>query len=127
MDRGPTSVRKPGVLLLDNDDDFRLALAANLSDDGHVVRQFARPADIQLPFAEAVSMLILDYEIAGEDGFSFADRFHAAHPEVPVVMVTAHWSNFVDREIAARDFMALRRKPVDYDDLARLLPAVLQD
>jgi DNA-binding NtrC family response regulator len=114
------------VLLLDDDDDFRLALAANLSDDGHYVRHFARPADIQLPFSEAVSMLILDYEMAGEDGLSFADRFHAAHPDVPVVMVTAHWSEFLDHEIAARDFIVLRRKPVDYDDLVRLLPP-LQD
>jgi two-component system nitrogen regulation response regulator GlnG len=110
------------VLLLDDDDDFRLALAANLIDDGHRVQHFASSAGIEMPFNESVSMLIVDYEMGGEDGLSFADRFHAAHPDVPVVMVTAHSSEFLDYEIAARHFITLRRKPVDYDDLARLMP-----
>ena len=45
-------------------------------------------------------------------------------PDVPVVMVTAHRSEFLDRSIAARHFITLRRKPLDYEDLARLLPPV---
>jgi DNA-binding NtrC family response regulator len=110
------------VLLLDDDEDFRLALAANLSDDGHRVRHFASPVGIEVPFKESVSMLIVDYEMGGEDGLSFADRFHVAYPDVPVVMVTAYRSEFLDHQIAARPFITFRRKPVDYDDLARLLP-----
>jgi DNA-binding response OmpR family regulator len=111
------------VILLDDDDDFRLALAANLSDDGYSVRHYARPADVPpLLLEEAVTILILDFEMNGEDGLSFADRFHAFHPDVPVVMLTAYWSDFLDREIGARDFIVLRRKPVDYEELARLLP-----
>jgi hypothetical protein len=37
-------------------------------------------------------------------------------------MVTAYRSEFLDHQIAARPFITFRRKPVDYDDLARLLP-----
>src|SRR5262249_11873490 len=97
--------------------------AANLSDDGYLVETFARPADVPpLTSLVGLSMLILDYQMEGEDGLSFADRFHAAHPDVPVVMVTAYWSRFLDAEIDARDFITLRRKPIDYDELARLLP-----
>jgi DNA-binding NtrC family response regulator len=110
--------------LLDDDDDFRAALAANLEDDGYVVQQFARPADVPpLGSLGRPSMLIVDYQMSGEDGLSFADRFHAAHPDVPILMVTAYWNQFVDAEVAARGFIALRRKPIDYDELARLLPA----
>lgn len=112
------------VLLLDDDEDFRLALAATLADDGHVVRHFARPAEVPpLSSLEGLAILILDYQVGGEDGLLFADRFHSAHPDVPVVMVTAYCSDHLDAEVAARDFITLRRKPVDYDDLARLLPA----
>jgi DNA-binding NtrC family response regulator len=111
------------VVLLDDDDDFRSALAANLIDDGYLVAQFARPADLPpLISFQGLTMLILDYQMDGEDGLSFADRFHATHPDVPVVILTAYWSDFLDAAVAARDFITLRRKPVDYDELARLLP-----
>ena len=111
------------VLLLDDDDDFRLALAANLNDDGYRVEHYARAADVPpLTSLEGLTMLILDYQMQGEDGLSFADRFHAAHPDVPVVMATAYWSNYLDAEVAAREFITLRRKPIDYEELARMLP-----
>jgi DNA-binding NtrC family response regulator len=120
----PEAVRRSDmVLLLDDDETFRHALAANLSDDGYRVCEFARPADVPpLPLPEAITMLIVDFEMGGENGLAFADRFHVSHPDVPVVMLTAYWSDYLDREIGARDFITLRRKPVDYDELARLLP-----
>lgn len=112
------------VLLLDDDEDFRRALAANLSDDGIPVRHFGRPSDVPpLDSFDRLAMLILDYQLAGEDGLAFADRFHGSHPGVPVVMVTAYWSDHLEAEVARRGFMRLCRKPVDYEDLARLLPA----
>ncbi|MGH7786123.1 MAG: response regulator [Candidatus Binatia bacterium] len=111
------------VLLIDRDDDFRQALVSSLTDDGHSVRAFGRPADVP-PFAsfEGVTMLVLDYAVDGDDGLALADRFHRVHPDVPVVMVAAYVSRHLEAEAGARDFMTLRRKPVDYEDLARLLP-----
>ena len=111
------------VLLLDSDDDFRSALAANLADDGHAVVHFARPRDVPpLATFEELTLLILDYQLDGEDGLSFADRFHASHPRVPVVMVTTYASDRLEAEVAARTFLTLRHKPVDYEELAQLLP-----
>jgi len=111
------------VILLDDDDDFRNALAANLRDDGYTVSHFSRPRDVPpLTSLESVSMLIVDYQMEGEDGLTFADRFHGTHPTVPVVMVTAYSSHHLDAEVAARPFMSMRRKPVQYEELARLLP-----
>jgi DNA-binding NtrC family response regulator len=111
------------VLLLDQDDDFRTALAANLIDDGYVVQHFARSTDLPpLTSLEGLIMVILDYQLAGESSLSFADRFHVAHPSVPMVMLTTYKSHFLESEVAARAFITLRRKPVDYEELARLLP-----
>jgi DNA-binding response OmpR family regulator len=111
------------VLLLDDDDDFRLALAANLIDDGHRVLHFPTPRHVPpLASLQGLTMLILDYQIQGEDGLSFADRFHDAHPDVPVVMVSAYRSEFLRTATAARGFVTLLTKPVDYEELARMLP-----
>ncbi len=111
------------VLLLDDDDDFRLALAANLTDDGYAVRGFGRPAELpSLGSFEALTLLILDQQLEGESGLAFADRFHVVHPRVPVVMLTAYESDHLRAAVARRDFMTLRRKPVDYEEIARLLP-----
>lgn len=111
------------VLLLDRDDDFRAALAEHLRDDGYAVRAFAHPAALPpLASLERLTMLILDHQLDGETGLAVADRFHATHPSVPVVMVTSYTSTHLAAEAARRDFLILRRKPIDYDELARLLP-----
>ena len=111
------------VLLLDADADFRLALAANLLDDGHGVHHASHPAELPpLHSFEALSLLVLDQQFEGESGLAFADRFHAAQPEVPVVMLTAYESRWLQRETARRPFITLRRKPIDYEEIARLLP-----
>ncbi|MDX2169155.1 MAG: response regulator [Deltaproteobacteria bacterium] len=111
------------VLLLDRDDDFRSALAEHLRDDGYAVGTFARPSDLPpLATLERLTMLILDHQLEGESGLAFADRFHASHPAVPVVMVTSYTSNYLAAEAARRDYLILRRKPIDYEELARLLP-----
>jgi DNA-binding NtrC family response regulator len=111
------------VLLVDDDQDFRKALADNLADDGIVVHQFDRPSQVPpLDSLDELTMVILDYQMEGENGLEFADKFHASHPEVPVVLVTAYWSAYLDAEVERRGYLTLRRKPVDYEDLARLLP-----
>ncbi|MEO8601355.1 MAG: response regulator [bacterium] len=111
------------VLLLDDDDDFRAALADNLRDDGHTVEQFGCAADVPLLTSlEPVSLLIVDQQLEGESGLEFADRFHATHPDVPVIMITAYDSRHLRAEVARRDFIMLRRKPIDYAEVARLLP-----
>lgn len=111
------------VLLLDEDADFRLALAAHLTDDGHGVRHCSRPGELPpLHSLEALTLLILDQQLQGESGLQFADRFHAAHPAVPVVLLTAYESHRLRAEAERRPWVTLRRKPIDYDELARLLP-----
>jgi DNA-binding NtrC family response regulator len=111
------------VLLLDDDADFRLALAAHLVDDGHGVHHARRPAELPPPHSfEGLTVLILDQQLEGESGLAFADRFHSTRPTVPVVMLTADESDRLRREVRRRPFITLRRKPIDYSELARLLP-----
>lgn len=123
---GPTPpvCRHVKILLLEDDPAFRAALDANLTNDGHEVVAFASPRFAPPPTELADAQLVItDQVMAAGDltGLEFADAFHVAHPEVPVVLVTSCAAGRLNDEIAARSFVHLRRKPIDYDDLQALL------
>lgn len=110
------------VVIIDDDDSFRNGLAEHLRDDGHAVTEYASPAALPpLDSMHAPALLITDYEMPGEDGLQLAKRFHEAHPDVPVVIVTARWTEYLDAQVAAGDFLRLIRKPLDYDLFHRTL------
>lgn len=114
--------RPTKILLVEDDEDFRNGLAANLREDGYDVREFAKPA--QLPPMESLSdvqFVITDYDLPAEDGLRLVDRFHAANPEVPVAIVTAYATPNLEAQVARRQFASLLRKPLDYDTLHALL------
>lgn len=121
--RGPARQKVPSsLLLLDDDDDFRTALADNLRDDGYVVLEFRTPSQVpSMTNLTGVDAVIIDDQMPGEDGLTFTDRFHAAYPDVPVVMVTAYLTHYLEAQVANRGFMQILRKPLDYEDLQHLL------
>ena len=108
------------ILLVDDDEDFRRGLAENLRDDGNTVQEYAAPGEVppQLP---GIELAITDYLMAGENGLSFARRFHRLHPSVPVIMVTAYSTPEVEKEAAASGFISVLHKPVRYERVYRLV------
>jgi DNA-binding NtrC family response regulator len=111
------------VLLLDPDDAFRTALSDLLQDDGHPVCAYGSIAELP-PLARLLppEALTTDYELADrEDGLSFARRFNAVHPYVPVIIVTAYSSVHLEQSVAVTPYLSLLRKPVPYEELHRVL------
>ncbi len=104
------------VVVVDDDTSFRSGVAANLSDDGHVVHENADPRHVTGDQLATAHVLVTDYHMAETDGITFADRVHRTHP-VAVLLVTAYWTVEVEAAVSARPFLHLCRKPVDYDDL----------
>ena len=86
------------------------------------MHEYAAPTELpplaQLP---GVELAITDYLMMGENGMSFARRFHESHPSVPVILVTAYSAAHVPKEAAASAFVSLLHKPVDYEQLHRLV------
>ena len=110
------------VLLMDDDDAFRGALADNLRDDGYHVLAFGGIHELpSLARLKKVSAVVTDYDMPGTDGLAFADLFHTAHPAVPIIMVTAYSTPQLEADISTREYLSLLRKPFDYDDLHGLL------
>jgi two-component system C4-dicarboxylate transport response regulator DctD len=109
------------ILLLDDDDDFRTAVADTLRDDGHEVLEYADPAEVPLETLARATALMTDYRMPSTDGVAFADRFHAAHPAAPVIVTTSYSTAFLESQVAARPYIHLLRKPMDYPTLIGLL------
>jgi len=110
------------VVLVDNDHGFRGALAENLRDDGHRVVEYAAPIELPpLATLSKVGLLIADYELPRSNGLAFADTFHAVHPTVPIVLMTAFPTRYLVTQSAAREFMRLLAKPFDYARLREIL------
>jgi len=108
--------REIPILLVDDDPSFRHGLAGVLGDDGHEVFAYAFPDEVpEDSRLEGVTLLITDYEMPGENGVAFADRFHAAHPDVPVLLVTAYRTHPIDAQVATRPFLTALSKPLDYE------------
>ena len=115
------------ILLLEDDNAFREALEILLECDGHSVLAFPSPANVPaLDTLRGLTALIVDFEMPTENGLSFADRFHEAHPHVPVIMVSAHDGQKLETAVAQRKYLTVERKPVEYERIAALLPPGLQ-
>lgn len=112
------------LLLVDDDQNFREALGVLLRGDGYHVEEFPDPGHVPpLESLPTIQALVVDHEMPGESGLAFADRFHRALPAVPIVMVTSYPVEELKHLLAARPHITLRHKPIDYDELAGLLPA----
>ena len=105
------------VVVVDDDASFRLGLAANFEDDGHPVACYADPREVPQDVIRRARIVVTDYQMAEVDGLTFADAVHAASPAAVIVLATAYWAVELEAEIAARDYVELCRKPLEYDDI----------
>jgi DNA-binding NtrC family response regulator len=111
-----------GILLVDDETSFRTSLADILRDDGHEVLDYGAPVEVP-PLADLprVAVLVTDYEMPGKTGIELADAFHAHHPGVPVLLVTAYRTPSLEAQVNDRPYLRLFSKPVDYDAIHSLI------
>ncbi|HEY0792032.1 MAG TPA: sigma-54 dependent transcriptional regulator [Chthoniobacterales bacterium] len=109
------------VLIIDDDEAFREALAETLQDLGHEVVQ-ASSAEHAFELAGQVDLIFLDQKMPGLSGIDF---LRTARPEVPVVVLTAYASsaNTIKAiKLGAFDHLT---KPIGRSDLIDVLARVL--
>lgn len=109
------------VVVVDDDVSFRIGLAENLADDGHRVAVHADPRDVPAATLATARVVVSDHQMAEIDGMTFADAVHAAHLTTVIVLATAYWTIEIEAEVAARSWIELCRKPLDYDELHALV------
>jgi CheY-like chemotaxis protein/anti-sigma regulatory factor (Ser/Thr protein kinase) len=105
----------PRVLLVDDDDDVRVALQAFLRASGCVVRGFRGGADaLREAGVFAPAVVLLDLHLDDMDGREVARRLRAEHPSLPLVALTGYDPGDGDDDGLFCDHLV---KPVDLDRL----------
>jgi CheY-like chemotaxis protein len=119
-ERQPRKGRLTGkrILLVDDDEDARLVLAAMLRQGGADVTTAASPDEAMSQHESQIfDAVVSDLAMPGEDGFSLLRRLHAVR-EVPVIAVSAIGTGSDDRKRAIdAGFVEFVRKPVEPDEL----------
>ncbi|WP_020649981.1 nitrogen regulation protein NR(I) [Solimonas variicoloris] len=110
------------VWIVDDDESIRWVIEKSLSRAGMQVTSFPGAAELLDALADAApDVLISDIRMPGVDGLTLMGRVRAAHPELPVIIMTAH--SDLDAAVASYKGGAFEYlpKPFDVDGVADLV------
>ena len=119
---------EPTVWVVDDDHAVRFVLATALREAGLAVQAFADAAQAREALAQASPALVVtDVRMPGDSGLALLRELKAAHPALPVVVMSAHTDVASTSDAfrgGAQEFLS---KPFDLDAavalVRRLLPA----
>ncbi|MFP5256219.1 MAG: response regulator transcription factor [Acidimicrobiia bacterium] len=96
--------RQISVLLADDDPRFRALVRGVLVEDGYaVVSEAGTSAEVLSAVGvEPPDVVVLDLVMDGAVGLSTLDRLRAAHPGLPVVVISSLFDPVVEQQILAR-------------------------
>ena len=114
------------ILIIDDKVQFSRSLGENLQDLGYRFRSAtcAAEAIAELKTGE-ISLVLLDIVLGEEDGLSVLQRIRAAHPRLPVIMITGYASISTavsSMKLGALDYI---QKPVNFTVLSKLIDNAL--
>ena len=85
------SAPEPRVWLVDDDASMRWVLERALRGAGMLTQAFASAEPALAAFSsDAPDVLITDVRMAGRSGIELLQRVRASHPELPVIVMSAH-------------------------------------
>jgi DNA-binding response OmpR family regulator len=126
MDK-PSVAAAKRVLVVDDEPGVRQMVAEYLARHGFVATTAGGGRELDAHFAQQrPDLVILDVTMPEEDGIAIARRLRAAHPTLPIIMLTA-LEEVVDRvvglESGADDYIT---KPFDLRELRARIQAVMR-
>jgi DNA-binding NtrC family response regulator len=115
------------VLIIDDETALVNSLSFALRNDGYEVEGAATGADGLRALGERPpAVVLLDVRLPDGSGLEWLERIRAAHPEIPVVMISAHGDTRAavrSVKMGAFDYLT---KPFELDDLLITLRAALE-
>jgi two-component system, NtrC family, response regulator AtoC len=114
------------VLIADDEINIRRVLEAILKRDGYDVVTAANGEEALARMGRGIHTVITDLKMPGIDGMALLRRLAVDHPDVPVVMITAHGSveNAVEAvKLGAFDYV---EKPFDQEQIRQIIAKALK-
>src|ERR1700730_17731431 len=124
MDR----ITKPVIVVVDDDSRVRESLASLIESAGFTARVFALAKEfLQEDFMARTSCLITDVRMPGMDGLDLQRCVRLERPDLPVIFITAHHDDEVERSAFAQGAAFFIRKPFDAEELLRAVKIALSE
>ena len=114
------------IAVVDDDQGFRDALQLFLRTFAFQVDAFASGQEfLRSSRLDAVGCVILDLAMPEMNGLEVKEQLAARGLQIPIVFVTAHRDEYLGQRASAAGALAVLRKPVDHEQLVRLVREAL--
>ena len=119
-------ITKPVVAVVDDDPRVRESLESLIESAGFSAQVFARGEDfLRRSHLTETGCLITDIRMPGMDGLELQRRVRLARPELPIIFITAHHDDELERRAFAAGAVYFIRKPFVAGELLRAARAAL--
>ena len=124
MDR----IAKPVIAVVDDDSRVRESLASLIESAGFTAQVFSLAKEfLREDFLARTSCLITDVRMPGMDGLDLQRCVRLERPDLPVIFITAHHDDEVERCAFAQGAAFFIRKPFDAEELLRAVKIALSE
>jgi len=114
------------IAVVDDDEGFRLALQRFLTTFAFDVEAFASGEEfLRWSGLDSVGCVILDLAMPEMSGLEVQEQVAARGRQIPIVFITAHRDEQLGQRAVVAGAFAVLRKPVDHEELVRLVREAL--
>jgi two-component system phosphate regulon sensor histidine kinase PhoR len=115
------------ILIVDDEADIALILKLQLEDDGYCTMRARDGFEaLDLLNREDFSLVLLDIKMPGMDGIQVLEKLHSAHPEMAVIMMTAHGNEDIAVETMKKGALDYISKPFSTEDILKKVDRTLK-
>jgi two-component system, NtrC family, response regulator AtoC len=115
------------VLIVDDELNMRLVLAAMLKKEGYSIASAADGREaLQILKSSKIDVVVTDLKMPNLDGMGLLNSITEQYPEVPVIMITAHGSVATAVEALKKGALDYITKPFEQDELKGVISKAIK-
>jgi len=115
------------ILIVDDELNMRLVLAAMLKREGYEVSSAADGAEaLSILKAGPVAAVVTDLKMPNIDGMELLDRVSADYPDVPVIIITAHGTVATAVEALKKGALDYITKPFELEEMKSVISKAIK-